>query len=103
MCMMDNIHICPVTLWGGGGTGVPKYLLFDFLAGQISDIWFSGGVISDIWFFYGGLISDIWSTYIYMYNTEDHPVHIELYYESTSFNLILSFFQEVHMIFCFAE
>ena len=65
---------------GGGGTGVPWYLIFDFVQGvwylisnflsQISDFFaknawylifdFLGGLISDIWFL-GGLISDIWS------------------------------------------
>ena len=55
---------------GGGGTGVPWYLIFDFLGGVISDNWFFWGLISDflksyIWFlrtcdiwFFGGY--DIW-------------------------------------------
>ena len=49
-------------IWGGGGgwTGVPWYLIFDYLVVKylIFDIF--GGQISDIWFFKGGLISDIW-------------------------------------------
>ena len=46
-------------MWSmGGGTGVPRYLIFDFLGCVISDIWlFLGGLISDIWFLRG---SNIW-------------------------------------------
>ena len=54
---------------GGGGTGVPWYLIFDFLGCVISDIWFFWGVrylIFDflgvwylIFYFLGGKISDL--------------------------------------------
>ena len=52
-----------VNKMGGGGTGVPGYLIFDFLEGLIFDfVWgqifdFLWGVISDIDFFGEG--SDI--------------------------------------------
>ena len=35
---------CDFRRGGGGGTGVPWYLIFDFLGGVISDIWFSLGI-----------------------------------------------------------
>ena len=48
---------------GGGGTGVPWYLIFDFLGGVISDIWFFSGV----WY----LISDFLARYLIFLRTRD--------------------------------
>ena len=88
-----QIKMSSLCYHGGGGTGVPWYLIFDFLGvwylisdflSQISnfvrtrDIWYLtlggggwGGGGGGIWylFFLGGLISDIWSR-------STHPYHV---------------------------
>ena len=35
---MSDMSANPPTGGGGGGTGVPRYLIFDYLGGVISDI-----------------------------------------------------------------
>ena len=83
---------------GGGGTGVPWYLIFDFL-GVISDIWFLFGVKYLIFDFLGvwyliflgglifvlGLISDIWlrsSSTLYVVNMWICNCHIVWQYNT---------------------